>query len=281
VTPPDHRSSQTAVEAIREALARHAARFMDNEEDLRRTGGEHAVHQMRVAVRRIRSDLDTYRPLLAGGWHRTLRRRLKPLAEALGTVRDLDVRRALVADHAARLGGAPALVERLDRERGMARMQLAPALSGPAYISLLREVVQAPLQPVRRRSSRSVREVMVPLAIAAWQMVRSEADALPNPPGAEQLHHLRITAKRVRYALHALDDAVPESGALRHAVADLQEGLGRHHDLSLEQAWLAHQADRPAGLDAVVDAELERAGAAAMRAWHRAAAPELRHWMLP
>src|SRR5881409_3475887 len=55
-----------------------------------------AIHQVRVACRRLRSDLKLFRNLLAGDWAQQLRSDLAALALACGEARDLEVIAALV-----------------------------------------------------------------------------------------------------------------------------------------------------------------------------------------
>ena len=59
-----------------------------------RCGQPDAVHQMRVATRRLRSALATFRPLLAGPRWEQVRTELKRLGVALGHARDAEVMQA-------------------------------------------------------------------------------------------------------------------------------------------------------------------------------------------
>ena len=59
------------------------------------------MHDMRVAVRRLRSLLRTAEPMLDRGWVEALRAELDWLAGRLGDVRDLDVMIEHLADEAA------------------------------------------------------------------------------------------------------------------------------------------------------------------------------------
>jgi CHAD domain-containing protein len=89
-----------------------------------------AVHDIRVAIRRFKAALRTFRPELPAGGVRKVRAELDRVMEAAGPVRDLDVALELLA--AARLPTrSPLLVEiRSRRETGAkALRKLAPALS--------------------------------------------------------------------------------------------------------------------------------------------------------
>src|SRR5262249_55609291 len=85
-----------------------------------------AVHDMRVAVRRLRSALRTFKPMLAEQWVDSLRDELDWLAALLGAVRDLDVLRENLRRDAADLDGSRAacvdeLLRPLDEEHAHAR----------------------------------------------------------------------------------------------------------------------------------------------------------------
>jgi CHAD domain-containing protein len=59
------------------------------------------IHGARVAARRLRSMLKTFRPLLDEGRARRYRDDLRAFARSLGAAREADVRRALLLDLAA------------------------------------------------------------------------------------------------------------------------------------------------------------------------------------
>lgn len=61
-----------------------------------------ALHDMRIAAKRLRYSLELFRPQLGKAGQRQVER-VKALQEALGTLHDHDVRIALVADELARL----------------------------------------------------------------------------------------------------------------------------------------------------------------------------------
>src|SRR5207302_6077556 len=69
----------------------------DNDQGVR-DGDPEAVHDMRVATRRMRSTLRTFRPLLDATRTEPLRRELHWLAGLLGAVRDGDVMAARLAE---------------------------------------------------------------------------------------------------------------------------------------------------------------------------------------
>src|SRR6185312_9029097 len=92
VAPPDLplpakvRPSDPARELVAAALRTSTRRLLLADIGVR-SREEDAVHQMRVACRRMRSDLKTFRPLVEEPWGEALRAELKWLADCLGDAR--------------------------------------------------------------------------------------------------------------------------------------------------------------------------------------------------
>jgi len=96
-----------------------------------------ALHDVRVAVRRLTSALDVFADGLEEEPRRRARRMLRRDAEPLGTARDLDVQIALVRKflRSARAGeqaGMAHVLELLASERAEAEIELAPAIAALA-----------------------------------------------------------------------------------------------------------------------------------------------------
>ena len=82
--------SSTVEEVVRSTIATSTRRLMRHDAVVR-LGVDPGVHQARVATRRIRSDLRTFRSLLEPRWRDELRGELGWLGRELGGVRDCDV----------------------------------------------------------------------------------------------------------------------------------------------------------------------------------------------
>ena len=111
-----------------------------------------AVHQMRVACRRLRSDLKTFRPLVEPLWGESLRAECKWLADALGDARDLEVLRERlrgVVDGERTLPYDVAAYTRLDDVLARREEVALDAAGGGAR---LRAVPAAARRPGRRRA---------------------------------------------------------------------------------------------------------------------------------
>ena len=88
----------TVLEVVRASIAVSAERMLRHDAGVRLGEDPEAVHQARVATRRLRSDLRTFRSLLDPEWNESLRVELGWLGGELGTVRDLDVLDARVRE---------------------------------------------------------------------------------------------------------------------------------------------------------------------------------------
>lgn len=78
------------LDVARAAFARSVERIVRSDAAIRAQRDTEAVHKARVSVRRLRSDLRTFEPVLDPPWAQTLGHRLRPLGDVLGTARDAD-----------------------------------------------------------------------------------------------------------------------------------------------------------------------------------------------
>ncbi len=202
-----------------------------------------AVHRMRVATRRMRSALATFRPLFDAEVAARLRDELAWLATTLGAARDVEVIRDRLLAQLAELPAdlvhgpiEPRIRHELDQAYRGARSDLQAALDGPRYLALLDAldsfVADPPLTdlagkpasgPIRRRLRHALRRVERALAAAEAAETSAERDTL--------LHELRKAAKRARYAGESVTE-VFGSGAASFAarMETVHDILGRHQD---------------------------------------------------
>jgi CHAD domain-containing protein len=220
---PGAKRLREMIEAQRRELLAHdpGVRLGDDPENL---------HEHRVAARRIRAYLRAARRYVDPAWRRSIAGHLGELGDVTGPVRDLDVLLALLRDELADLddadrdAGGP-LVASVEAEREAARRDLLEALSGDGYRAGLTRL---------RLPPRMAPEVdAVPIERIARQALRDlvgAVDRLGKHPDEDELHRLRITLKRTRYALEL---AAPAGKAGRRFLADakaLQALLGEYQD---------------------------------------------------
>ena len=256
---------------------------------------DEAVHQARVATRRMRSDLRTFRSVVDVEWSEPLRDELKWLGERLGEVRDADVLLARLEDRLDALPhtdvvGANDLLDSLRAERAAARESLLTAMRSERYLTLLDRLVDATNHVPPDPEADDLDEIeLEDLVRRPWKKLRHAVEALDDDPPDEELHEVRIRAKRARYAAEAVAPAIGrEAKRFAKRVADVQEMLGEHQDAVVAEEWLRAQLDGSAsGPKLFVAGELaaiERAAARAARAkwsdvWRRTRRKKYRDWM--
>lgn len=245
------------------------------------------LHQMRVAVRRMRATLKAARPLLEAAWADGLRAELGWLGRALGPVRDLDVMlerlRSESADfETAEQAAAEALVGDLHAEREAARASMLAALASPRYTALLERLADAVRLPLPTPSATSHQPELVDLVRAEYRSLSKAVRRAGEEPPDAVLHALRIRGKRLRYTGELAEPALgaPVQRLLK-VTASLQDVLGEHQDACVAGQrirqlldGLTGQRERPEGLVVFVAGRLverEQARAAATRAqWQQA-----------
>jgi CHAD domain-containing protein len=294
VAPPEVDDGSSIEELLRHDLATSTLRLFRHEAGVRTGEDPEAVHQARVGTRRLRSTLRTFSKLLDEEWTDRLRDDLKWLADLLGEVRDTDVLLERFEDHLAGLpaGDAKAgrrLLDRLGDQRDQARRRLLGAMAQDKYAVLLDDLVAAAAAPaLLPGADRPAAEVMPPLVAKPWKRLRKEVRQAGDDPPDEQLHQIRIRAKRARYAAEAVEPVFGKQAEdFADAVADLQSVLGDHQDAVVGEAWLreaAAGARRDVALVAGLLIAAERAAAADTRerwrsVWKAANRKRLRAWL--
>ena len=292
VAPEPLLPNAPAKDVIRYTLAESVAALLHHDPLVRTGRDPEAVHQARVATRKLRSNLRTFAPLLDVEWIDPLRSELGWLAMGLGAVRDREVlleRLRLRTDSlpANDQRSAQSLLQLLGLEIDGLRKKLLEDLDSQRYIDLLENLVAAAHAPVTLPDAEQPAASVLPaLATTPWKRLRSAVKQLPDNPNDPELHRIRILAKRARYAAEAVAPvAGPAAEAFARAAAKLQTILGEHQDSVTAQAWL--RSVKVSGRRAFVAGELiafERLAADDARAkwrkvWGRLDSKRLRGWM--
>jgi CHAD domain-containing protein len=248
LAPPDGLDPKGGLEElVRNAITASAQRMVANDPVVRLGEDPEGVHQARVATRRLRSDLRTFRPILDRAWNERLRAELRWLGQLLGRVRDLDVLRELLTTRADALrpgqhARALSLIRRLDQQRADARAALLQAMDSPRYLGLLDQLVDAARAPHMRageRLRRHPRRRVAQLARKPWRRLRDAIRRLPAEPADFELHEVRKLAKQARYALEATAPVLGRPARrLAQRLASLQDALGAHQDAVIAADWL-------------------------------------------
>ncbi len=276
------------------AIANAVQRLQAHDPLVRLDAGPVGVHQARVAMRRLRSDLRTFADLVDPDWVATFADDLKWLAGELGHVRDADVRIERLLGATAKLpegdaAEAKVVLNRMRRERTHALAELQGVLDGERYLDLLDRLVDAGRSPkLLPEASRPAAKALVELAGGPWRKLRKAVDGLGPEPVDDDLHAIRIKAKRARYAAEAAAVVIPKAAAHAKAIAGLQDVLGEWHDAVVAEEWLREavrtgttrsQAMAVGLLIAAQQAEAVERRGAWRDAWAAANAKKVRSWM--
>ncbi|WP_114954507.1 CHAD domain-containing protein [Sphingosinicella terrae] len=217
-------------EAFRLVASSCLRHFRLNEIALMGGGDGEAVHQARVAMRRLRTALSLFRPMLVGNDFQHLRRELRWATRQLGEARDLDV---LVGRQ-----GASTAQELLDA-RDEAHDQLRAVLRGARARALMLRLalwIEGGAWRYRKRSGGALAPFATAQLDRLWNKVQRRGARLAEI-GDEARHRLRIDVKKLRYSaeflsgLHGSKPAGRRRDSFLAALRDLQESLGDLNDL--------------------------------------------------
>jgi len=215
------------------------------------------VHQMRVASRRLRSALSTFRPLLDTDGYARLGEELRWLAGLLGEARDAEVihqrLRAAIMALPAELVHGPVMA-RIDREllgayQGAVARSVT-AMDSQRYARLLDDldnvVADPPWTPMADKPAQAT---LPSLMWRDWKRLRRRvlaAHHVANPiERRDRLHLARKAAKRARYTAETLVPVYSENAQLLAIAAKrLQSLLGEHHDGAVTQEVLRRLASQ-------------------------------------
>jgi hypothetical protein len=186
--PPVDRHS-TAREVIRFGIARSVSNLIDHLQGTVSGTDAEALHQARVATRRMRSDLRTFGPLLDLDWTSRLRDELRWIGSSLGEVRDLDVLLEVLdglVDDEPSLSpdSVAALRSMFVRSRDERRDVLLADLGSARFAQLLTDLAEAARDPRTappgRRPRRRGPPRAGPATMATARTFRREAGQAPT-----------------------------------------------------------------------------------------------------
>jgi CHAD domain-containing protein len=248
----------TPVEHVRGSLDQRLQALLAHEPGTRTGQDIEDLHQMRVAVRRMRATLKAAQPLLDTAWADDLRAELGWLGGALGPVRDLDVlllrlHREIAGLPTAEQSAGGVLLDALERERTAARAAMLDALTTPRYFALLERLADTVRAPLPAPAPGDAAEPgLVDLVRAEARKLRRAVARAGDDPADEVLHALRIRGKRVRYTGELVAPSLRGTPAGRSvkrlltATTALQEVLGDHQDACVAEQRIRELLDGPA-----------------------------------
>ncbi|SFT88089.1 CYTH and CHAD domain-containing protein [Arthrobacter sp. ov118] len=240
-TPPDRTGSGTAGRMLR-AYVNEQVQALQEQDPQVRDRVPDAVHQMRVATRRLRSALATQRRLLEPEPAAALRAELRWLAGVLGEVRDTEVMQErlleLLATEPPELVMGP-VARRINEELSAAYSDhyrtLLETMDQERYFRLLDSLDEfrkdPPLTAKADKKPKSASAAIGKDGKRLRKAVKAARSNRGTPHGDESLHEARKAAKRLRYAAEAAAAVdAKQAGQLEQAAHSIQKVLGRHQD---------------------------------------------------
>ncbi|MDQ3032119.1 MAG: CHAD domain-containing protein, partial [Myxococcota bacterium] len=229
---------------------------------------DEALHDLRVALRKLRTVVRTYDGELRGALAKKRKKKLDRLVQATGAARDAEVQITWLEEARGDLeGGAQPgidwLLERL-REREEAAYAELRATTAPALLRFLPKVRR---ELARYSTEHVVFETRAPRRFAdtTAKLVRKQAEELASvlrgvrsPDDEERAHEARKDGKRLRYLLEPLrHEEVAGASEIVKTLKRLQDLLGELNDIAMRSQLLREEIERAA---------LERARSLAERA---------------
>jgi inorganic triphosphatase YgiF len=221
--------------AIVVACIRH---FRLNEPLLVAERNAEALHQVRVSIRRLRTALWLFKPVVKGEEFGRIDDQLRIFTRELGAARNIDVILAsMAADDPAR--------SQLEKDRGHLYGKILRKLGTARFHVFILDLI-AWVRVGDWRSGKRAAKPLLPFALKRldllWSRIDERGSELTHLSETDR-HHLRIDAKKIRYALEFLSeplgpDCKAQSKFIKKAEG-VQEWLGRLNDLATREKLLA------------------------------------------
>jgi CHAD domain-containing protein len=213
------------IRALDADLAAAIPRVLDS------TDGE-AIHDLRVAIRRLRTMLKLVRKVYGGFHADAVRRAFTDVQRATGDLRDEEVLEETLdrakVDH-------PSFREWRGRRRKIERRLRGVVVAGlrKGDLARARKLLGALLGlPVKPKRDRDLAKFARKRVTSARKEVEAQRDV--STDDVEGLHRLRIAYKELRYASELLAGALPaDLAALAEPAARFQKRLGEIHDVDV------------------------------------------------
>ena len=262
---PGVQPGDSMAEAGRKVMLYHFAEMLRHEEATMLGEDIEALHDMRVATRRMRAAFEVFSEAFEPAILKPHLKGLRVTGRALGQVRDLDVfmekaQHYLDAQPEADRSGLDPLLLAWGEQRENARTEMLAHLGGENYrifkqeFNLFLQTPGAGARPISQDQPvpTIVRDVAPALIYTRLASVRA-FDKILQTARIEQLHALRIEFKKLRYTVEFFREVLGEQAkAVIDDLKKLQDHLGDLNDAEVATLilrefldnWDARQAER-------------------------------------
>jgi CHAD domain-containing protein len=230
-----------------EVFSQQFSRMLAVEKATRKGEDIEALHDMRVAVRRMRAAAKVFEAYLDSEKLEPHIKGLRRTLGALGDTRDLDVFRERLEEYIKKLPpenehDLDPLFEMLDKKKEIARESMLAYLNSEKYANFKKEfsdflsVPETWALPTTNEKHDAlpnrVRDVLPSILYARFSDISVYSEWVGGPyVSVERLHRLRIAAKRLRYTLEFFESVLGEDAKLLiEELKNFQDHLGNLHD---------------------------------------------------
>jgi CHAD domain-containing protein len=261
-------------EAGRKVMRFHFARMLSHEDGTRLGEDIEALHDMRVASRRLRAAFEVFQDAFEPGVLKPYLKGLRATGRALGQVRDLDVFMEKAQHYLAtipeeRHAGLDPLLAGWMEQREAARTEMLAWMDSKAYTDFKRKFnlflstpgAGARSAPTGMPTPTKVRDLAPVLIYTRLAAVRAYAPYLDDAP-IELLHALRIEFKKLRYTVEYFQEPLGKQAKdVIELLKQMQDHLGDLNDADVAagllnqfiQDWEALQTASPGDERQVID----------------------------
>ncbi len=239
-----------AIDALKEIYSYLGEQIRKNEQGVTDDIDSEFLHDLRVAVRRIRSALALIRGVMAPEIEERFKGDFSYIGQITGPVRDLDVYLLSEGDYKSRLPerlqvGMDYFFQDLSASRKREQRKLVAWLRGNRYQQILNDWQGIfdggkPI-PIDKNGDMPIKDVADKIIYKRFRRVLKDGNIIHRGSPDEDLHRLRIQGKKLRYCLEfftTLYDRDKMKELVKH-LKILQNNLGDFNDLSIQQDMLA------------------------------------------
>lgn len=266
--PPEHAGRRHVAlgEFLLRAFKRRWRGYRKESKRCRKKFSEDSIHQLRVAIRRLRSLLSLLATVIPGDHHDAAERLLKKRFKICAPLRDTHVQLLYVAQLRHDFPAATRYYDALDRREcrliKRTRRKLARPTRGrlKAAISAIKKQLRA-LAGDRAREDKKFASLLLALG-AAYEKVWVRYRAIRSAD-LRSIHRTRVAFKKFRYMMEALYPLLPDVPARQlQAMHDYQTRMGDIQDVEVllagVDAFVKKQRPKGAGWDRFRDELLRR-----------------------
>jgi CHAD domain-containing protein len=246
VSPRSHDSDEVHLSYM---LTRQLDSILSHDPGMRVGGESEDVHQMRVAIRRMRSILRVARPLVEVEWAESLRQHLNWLGRRLGMARDLDVQITYFQNQENSVttvdrAGLEQFIAYLQKKRTKVQHELVGELRRSRYVKLVNRLTLDVRQPHCIPHKTTLQE----LAGKAFRKLCKAVKNIDVRACSARWHCVRILAKRARYAaeLSAPRWGQPATRFIEQ-IKNIQDYLGEIQDAVIAENILRRYTSKARG----------------------------------